>query len=177
MFAGQDSIRWFSRDHVSTGISRACQPPEGPRVSYHHSTTHPVVTFSSYTCRRCPLVRRCRRNNIPYLARTNCPGFLVYSLESSEEYQQDSTRFTLVMLAVKYLVFGLLPLVSAFTWLGPSSMVVPGYKSPHRLTNVGMLLAMLIVWELEGHPHYASMDANQKIAYEPSPLSRTVFGC
>ena len=29
----------------------------------------------------------------------------------------------------------------------------------------GMLLAMLIVWELEGHPHYASMSANQHIAY------------
>lgn len=28
-----------------------------------------------------------------------------------------------------------------------------------------MLLAMLIVWELEGHPHYASMSANQHIAY------------
>lgn len=29
----------------------------------------------------------------------------------------------------------------------------------------GMLLAMLIVWELEGHPHYASMSENQHIAY------------
>lgn len=28
-----------------------------------------------------------------------------------------------------------------------------------------MLLAMLIVWELEGHPHYASMSADQHIAY------------
>ena len=32
-------------------------------------------------------------------------------------------------------------------------------------TKSGMLLAMLIVWELEGHPHYASMSANQHIAY------------
>ena len=29
----------------------------------------------------------------------------------------------------------------------------------------GMLLAMLIVWEREGHPHYASMGAKQHIAY------------
>ena len=29
----------------------------------------------------------------------------------------------------------------------------------------GMLLAMLIMWELEGHPHYASMSADQHIAY------------
>lgn len=28
-----------------------------------------------------------------------------------------------------------------------------------------MLLAMLIVWELEGRPHYTSMGAQQKIAY------------
>ena len=28
-----------------------------------------------------------------------------------------------------------------------------------------MLLAMLITWESEGHPHYASMAANQRIAY------------
>lgn len=28
-----------------------------------------------------------------------------------------------------------------------------------------MLLTMLIVWEVEGHPHYASMSANQSIAY------------
>lgn len=28
-----------------------------------------------------------------------------------------------------------------------------------------MLLAMFIVWELEGSPHYASMDSNQQIAY------------
>ncbi len=28
-----------------------------------------------------------------------------------------------------------------------------------------MLLAMFITWELEGSPHYASMDANQHIAY------------
>ena len=28
-----------------------------------------------------------------------------------------------------------------------------------------MLLAMLIVWEVEGHPHYASMSASQSIAY------------
>ena len=28
-----------------------------------------------------------------------------------------------------------------------------------------MLLAMLIVWEVEGHPHYASMSKNQSIAY------------
>jgi len=28
-----------------------------------------------------------------------------------------------------------------------------------------MLMAMLIVWELEGHPHYASMHPHQTIAY------------
>lgn len=28
-----------------------------------------------------------------------------------------------------------------------------------------MLLAMFIVWELEGHPHYASMGVHQRIAY------------
>ena len=28
-----------------------------------------------------------------------------------------------------------------------------------------MLLVMLIVWELEGHLHYPSMSANQRIAY------------
>lgn len=47
--------------------------------------------------------------------------------------------------------------------------VINGFRrirEPHRLTNVGMLLAMLIVWELEGSPHYASMGENQKIAYE-----------
>lgn len=33
------------------------------------------------------------------------------------------------------------------------------------IMDPGMLLAMFIVWELEGHPHYASMGANQKIAY------------
>lgn len=47
---------------------------------------------------------------------------------------------------LKYAFVWILPLVSACTWLG-------------------MLLAMLIVWELEGHPHYASMSANQHIAY------------
>lgn len=31
--------------------------------------------------------------------------------------------------------------------------------------SAAMLLVMLIVWELEGHPHYASMSANQHIAY------------
>jgi len=30
---------------------------------------------------------------------------------------------------------------------------------------LGMLLAMLIRWEVVGHPHYPSMDANQHIAY------------
>ncbi|MCJ1455840.1 hypothetical protein MMC28_006197 [Mycoblastus sanguinarius] len=48
--------------------------------------------------------------------------------------------------ALKYAFAWLLPLVSAFTWLG-------------------MLLAMLIVWEVEGHPHYPSMSRNQHIAY------------
>ncbi|CAD6575634.1 MAG: hypothetical protein ASARMPRED_007408 [Alectoria sarmentosa] len=32
-------------------------------------------------------------------------------------------------------------------------------------TSPAMLLAMLIVWEVQGHPHYASMSANQHIAY------------
>lgn len=47
---------------------------------------------------------------------------------------------------LKYAFVWILPLVSAGTWLA-------------------MLLVMLIVWELEGHPHYASMSANQHIAY------------
>ncbi|CAF9915803.1 hypothetical protein IMSHALPRED_002704 [Imshaugia aleurites] len=47
---------------------------------------------------------------------------------------------------LKYASVWILPLVSACTWLA-------------------MLLVMLIVWELEGHPHYASMSANQHIAY------------
>ncbi|KAI9814758.1 MAG: hypothetical protein M1827_003024 [Pycnora praestabilis] len=34
-----------------------------------------------------------------------------------------------------------------------------------HLAGTGMLLAMLITWEVEGHPHYASMSDNQKIAY------------
>ncbi|KAK0516349.1 hypothetical protein JMJ35_000952 [Cladonia borealis] len=47
---------------------------------------------------------------------------------------------------LKYAFIWILPLVSALTWLG-------------------MLLTMLVVWEVEGHPHYASMSANQDIAY------------
>ncbi|KAM0802820.1 Frag1/DRAM/Sfk1 family-domain-containing protein [Usnea florida] len=47
---------------------------------------------------------------------------------------------------LKYAFVSILPLLSAGTWLG-------------------MLLAMLIVWERQGHPHYASMSANQHIAY------------
>ncbi|CAF9904359.1 MAG: hypothetical protein ALECFALPRED_007532 [Alectoria fallacina] len=47
---------------------------------------------------------------------------------------------------LKYAFVWILPLVSACTWLA-------------------MLLAMLIVWELQGHPHYPSMSANQHIAY------------
>ncbi|KAA6416046.1 MAG: FK506 suppressor Sfk1 [Lasallia pustulata] len=45
-----------------------------------------------------------------------------------------------------YLSFWIFPLISAFTWLG-------------------MLLAMFIVWEVKGHPHYASMSTKQHIAY------------
>ncbi|KZF24695.1 hypothetical protein L228DRAFT_102497 [Xylona heveae TC161] len=47
------------------------------------------------------------------------------------------------MFGLSYWVF---PLVSAGMWLG-------------------MLLAMLITWEAEGHPHYASMESGQRIAY------------
>ncbi|KAL8767460.1 MAG: hypothetical protein Q9209_006046 [Squamulea sp. 1 TL-2023] len=43
-------------------------------------------------------------------------------------------------------LYWILPLVSAATWLG-------------------MLLAMFIVWEVQGTPHYVSMEANQRIAY------------
>ncbi|KAI4263115.1 MAG: hypothetical protein L6R42_001724 [Xanthoria sp. 1 TBL-2021] len=50
------------------------------------------------------------------------------------------------MFNLKYVFFCILPLVSAFTWLG-------------------MLLAMFIVWHLEGSPHYVSMEPNQRIAY------------
>ena len=35
----------------------------------------------------------------------------------------------------------------------------------HTDTSIGMLLAMFCVWEVEGHPHYPSMGATQKIAY------------
>ncbi|KAL8790518.1 MAG: hypothetical protein Q9213_000540 [Squamulea squamosa] len=43
-------------------------------------------------------------------------------------------------------LYWILPLVSAAAWLG-------------------MLLAMFIVWEVQGSPHYVSMEANQRIAY------------
>ena len=48
--------------------------------------------------------------------------------------------------ALKYLPLAVLPFISASMWLG-------------------MLLAMFIDWELEGHPHYASMESTQQIAY------------
>ena len=32
------------------------------------------------------------------------------------------------------------------------------------LIALGMLLAMFITWEVEGHPHYPSMSADQHIA-------------
>ncbi|KAL8695515.1 MAG: hypothetical protein Q9218_000093 [Villophora microphyllina] len=50
------------------------------------------------------------------------------------------------MINLKYAFVWILPLISAGTWLG-------------------MLLAMFIVWELEGSPHYVSMEGNQRIAY------------
>ncbi|KAL8997880.1 MAG: hypothetical protein Q9169_002962 [Polycauliona sp. 2 TL-2023] len=50
------------------------------------------------------------------------------------------------MADMKYTYFWILPLLSAFAWLG-------------------MLLAMFIVWEVQGSPHYSSMEPNQKIAY------------
>ncbi|KAL9031486.1 MAG: hypothetical protein Q9196_000508 [Gyalolechia fulgens] len=50
------------------------------------------------------------------------------------------------MINLKYASFSILPLVSAGTWLG-------------------MLLAMFIVWEVQGSPHYVSMESNQSIAY------------
>ncbi|KAL9605076.1 MAG: hypothetical protein Q9219_000010 [cf. Caloplaca sp. 3 TL-2023] len=50
------------------------------------------------------------------------------------------------MVNLRYAFFWLLPLVSAGAWLG-------------------MLLTMFIVWEVEGSPHYSSMDSNQRIAY------------
>ena len=40
-----------------------------------------------------------------------------------------------------------------------------GLNEKFAKMNSGMLLAMLIVWELEGHLHYASMSVNQHIAY------------
>ncbi|KAI4160509.1 MAG: hypothetical protein L6R39_000215 [Caloplaca ligustica] len=46
----------------------------------------------------------------------------------------------------KYAFFWILPLVSACMWLG-------------------MLLAMFIAWEVQGSPHYVSMEPKQKIAY------------
>ncbi|KAL2046000.1 hypothetical protein N7G274_001447 [Stereocaulon virgatum] len=51
-----------------------------------------------------------------------------------------------VPITLRYGFIWILPLISAFTWLG-------------------MLLAMFIVWEREGSPRYASMDLNQRIAY------------
>ena len=67
---------------------------------------------------------------------------------------------------LKYALVWIFPLISAFTWLGPSSSdpVVLETLSLTRALS-GMLLAMLIVWEVEGHPHYTSMEANQHIAY------------
>ncbi|KAL8943637.1 MAG: hypothetical protein Q9216_000925 [Gyalolechia sp. 2 TL-2023] len=50
------------------------------------------------------------------------------------------------MISLKYASFWILPLISAGTWLG-------------------MLLAMFIVWETQGSPHYVSMESNQSIAY------------
>ncbi|KAL8843616.1 MAG: hypothetical protein Q9170_000120 [Blastenia crenularia] len=50
------------------------------------------------------------------------------------------------MVNLKYAFFWILPLVSAGTWLG-------------------MLLAMFITWEIEGSPHYSSMESNQSISY------------
>ncbi|KAL8914632.1 MAG: hypothetical protein Q9171_000813 [Xanthocarpia ochracea] len=50
------------------------------------------------------------------------------------------------MVNLKYALFWILPLISASTWLA-------------------MLLAMFIVWELQGSPHYVSMEPNQRIAY------------
>ncbi|KAL8673716.1 MAG: hypothetical protein Q9168_001877 [Polycauliona sp. 1 TL-2023] len=50
------------------------------------------------------------------------------------------------MANLKYIFVWVLPLVSALVWLG-------------------MLLAMFIVWELQGSPHYSSMEPGQKIAY------------
>lgn len=50
------------------------------------------------------------------------------------------------MVNLKYALFWVLPLVSAGTWLG-------------------MLLAMFIVWELQGSPRYVSMEPGQRIAY------------
>lgn len=50
------------------------------------------------------------------------------------------------MSTAQYMLFWILPLISAFMWLG-------------------MLLAMFIVWEVEGSPTYASMEQGQRIAY------------
>ncbi|KAL8821585.1 MAG: hypothetical protein Q9223_000429 [Gallowayella weberi] len=50
------------------------------------------------------------------------------------------------MINLRYAFFWILPLVSACTWLA-------------------MLLTMFIVWEIQGSPHYVSMEPNQRIAY------------
>ncbi|KAL8658127.1 MAG: hypothetical protein Q9226_001246 [Calogaya cf. arnoldii] len=50
------------------------------------------------------------------------------------------------MANLKFVIFWSLPLVSALTWLA-------------------MLLAMFIVWQLQGSPHYVSMEPTQRIAY------------
>ena len=71
---------------------------------------------------------------------------------------------------LKYAVVWILPLLSACTWLGQSERELPStYHSTLKETvakiSPAMLLAMLIVWEVEGHPHYSSMSTNQHIAY------------
>ena len=70
---------------------------------------------------------------------------------------------------LKYGFVWIMPLVSACAWLGQSGRNPPSTPSSIRRKSdklgPGMLLAMLIVWVLEGHPHYASMSENQHIAY------------
>ena len=49
-------------------------------------------------------------------------------------------------------------------WFASFSILLTEENYTHAHLS-GMLLAMLIAWEVEGHPHYASMDADQHIAY------------
>lgn len=68
-----------------------------------------------------------------------------------------------------YLSFWILPVISACTWVG-FLRVAALSALLLSFAQLGMLLAMLIVWLVEGSPIYPSMSKGQRIAYDPSSL-------